>query len=129
MKKLIMFIKRKPGMTVEQFRDHYENNHAALALKLIPQIAEYSRNYVRHGESYKPAHLANVNKEVEASFDVITEITFKTDVDYQRMVDTLADPKNGNQLAEDEEKFADRSTIVMYFVDERRTAPELLHQG
>jgi EthD domain len=128
MKKLIMFIKRKPGTTFEQFKHHYESNHVALALKLIPQIAEYSRNYVRHGESYKPAHLANVNKQVEADFDVLTEISFKTEVDYQKMVDTLADPKQGNQLAEDEETFVDRSAIVMYFVDERRTPPELLHR-
>lgn len=129
MRKIIMFIKRKSGLTLQEFKDYYENRHASLALRLVPQIAEYTRNYIIPGESYQPAHLANVNKEVDAAFDVVTEITFKTDADYQKMVATLAEPKMGKLLADDEEKFVDRSAIVMYFVDEKRTPAELLYKG
>jgi uncharacterized protein (TIGR02118 family) len=124
-----MFVKRKPGLTLDQFKDHYENRHAPLAIKLIPQIVEYSRNYIVPDASYRPGHLANVNKEVAPDFDVMSEISFKSEEDYQKMVNTLNDPKSGQILAEDEERFVDRKAVVMYIVDEKRTAPELLGKG
>lgn len=128
MKKIIMFIKRKPGLTLDEFKDYYESNHVTLALKLIPQIAEYRRSYIVPGEVYKPGHLANVNHAVEPSFDVVTEISFKTEADYQKMVETLGEPKMGRILAEDEEKFVDRASIIMHIVEERRTPEELLRR-
>jgi hypothetical protein len=129
MKKLLMFIKRKNGLSQEEFRAYYEKNHAPLALKLLPScFSTYRRNYIIPGATYRPGHLAGVNTDVEPDFDVVTEVTFATEADYQKMLDTLNNPKLGVILAEDEERFVDRKAIVMYLVDEQSTAPELLRR-
>lgn len=131
MKTIIMLIKRKPGLTLQEFKDYYESRHASLALKLAPQIAECTRNRATtscRANRIGRLILADVNKDVDAAFDVVTDITFRTEADDQKMVNTLADPKMGKLLADDEEKFVDRSAIVMYFVEERRTPRELLYK-
>lgn len=44
--KVIWFLKRKPGITHERFRDHYENSHSGLAKKHFGQLmTAYRRNY------------------------------------------------------------------------------------
>ena len=44
--KVLWLLKRKTGITLEQFRDHYENSHAILAQKYLGHLlVEYKRNY------------------------------------------------------------------------------------
>ena len=44
--KVLHFIKRKPHLTHEQFRDHFEKSHAAMALKFCGHLfTAYQRNY------------------------------------------------------------------------------------
>jgi hypothetical protein len=46
MVKLIFLLKRKPGITPEQFRAHYENSHSRHAQKYIGHLLiGYHRNY------------------------------------------------------------------------------------
>lgn len=118
MKKLTFLFKRKAGMTLEQFRDHYENRHVPLALRLLPYFSDYARNYVRHDLAYRPEGLG-VDNAVQ--FDVVTEVTFATEADYDLMMQRLADPAVSRQIIEDEERFMDRKATVMFFADEERT--------
>ena len=47
MLKVIHLIKRKPHLTHEQFRAHFEASHAAMALKFCGHLfVDYQRNYV-----------------------------------------------------------------------------------
>jgi hypothetical protein len=119
MKKLILLVKRKPGLTAEQFREYYEKTHTQLALKLLPGFKSYQRNYVRHDLTYRPAHIEA--RPIEPNFDVIVEMTFETDDDYQKMARTLADPNISRQIVEDGERFMDRGSMQMFFVDEEKT--------
>jgi hypothetical protein len=118
MKKLTFLFKRKPGMTPEQFRDHYENRHVPLALRLLPYFSDYSRNYIRHDLAYRPEGLGVDNAP---QFDVVTEVTFATEADYDLMMKRLGDPVISRQIIEDEERFMDRTATLMFFVDEART--------
>jgi uncharacterized protein (TIGR02118 family) len=118
MKKLTFLFKRKPGMTPEQFREHYENRHVPLALRLLPYFSDYARNYIRHDLAYRPEGLHIDNAP---SFDVVTEVTFATDADYDLMMSRLADPTVAKQIIEDEERFMDRKATLMFFVDEEKT--------
>jgi len=61
--KLVALMRKAPGLTRAQFRDHYENKHAPLIRELMPAVVEYRRNYF---------------PETVAGFDVLTEITFET---------------------------------------------------
>jgi EthD domain len=116
--KLTFLFKRKPDMTLEQFRDHYENRHVPLALRLLPYFSGYARNYIRHDLAYRPEGLAVDNAP---QFDVVTEVTFATEADYDLMMRQLADPAVSRQIVEDEERFMDRKATLMFFVDEART--------
>ena len=44
--KSISLIRRKAGVTPEEFRRHYEEVHAPLALTCLPGLKKYVRNYV-----------------------------------------------------------------------------------
>jgi uncharacterized protein (TIGR02118 family) len=125
--KLILIVRRKKGLSHQEFREYYENNHVPLAVRLIPLFSEYKRNYVDQKEKYTPVHV--VNAAAEPDFDVLTEICFDSRADYDKMLLTLADPEIGRLMAEDEEKFIDRNRISMYIVEEYKTAREQLRVG
>jgi uncharacterized protein (TIGR02118 family) len=114
--KMIVLFRRKPGLTSAQFREHYEERHAPLALKLFPYLKGYRRNYIRHD-----LHHARAGQEVFSAnldFDAITEITFADRSDYDRMVREMADPAIREQVVTDEQRFLDRSATVVFMVDE-----------
>ena len=113
--KLMALAWRKPGMTFAAFREHYETRHAPLALSLIPQIKSYVRNYVRHdlGHSIEGFEGAGTG----ADFDVVTEISYASREDYEQSLKILDDPEVRRLIAEDEERFIDR-TATKYFLVE-----------
>jgi hypothetical protein len=119
MMKVIMLFKRKPGITLEQFREYYES-HAPLAVRLLPYFKSYTRKFVRHDMNYKSSRLGR-----EVNFDVVTELTFESKDHYERMTKTLADPAVYDQIVKDEEQLMDLSPGVrlMFFVDEE-TIPQ-----
>src|SRR5438105_1405064 len=43
--KLVSLIAKKPGITREEFIEHYEKQHSPMSIRLMPQIAKYVRNY------------------------------------------------------------------------------------
>lgn len=122
--KIICLLRRKAGLTHEQFRQYYEAHHVKLALEIIPFFSAYTRNYLINDDTYEPNHLDSVPPP--PPYDVVTEINFASKVDYQAMVDALADPVIGKRIADDEEQFLDRSAMIMFFVDEHITPVNLL---
>jgi hypothetical protein len=119
MVKFIFLLSRKPGLTDEQFREYYETKHAPLAVKLFPFFSDYRRNYFRRGE----LHDFVTPDVVEVNFDVVTEMTFESEEGYKRMVDAYADPAVAKQIADDEEKFIDRTKTRAIRVYEEVTPP------
>ena len=69
MVKGIALLKRKPGLSPEEFRRHYEEVHAPLVRRLLPCIKRYVRNYV----TVRP--FPSSGGEVE--FDCVTEQWFE----------------------------------------------------
>lgn len=104
--KLLILIWRKPGLSREAFIDYYEQHHAPLARRLVPQIAaaEYRRNYVETAVSY-------IDGVEFFDFDVITEISFVTHAAYEDAMRTLALPEVSTRIVSDEERFIDRRRI------------------
>ncbi|MDE8650994.1 EthD domain-containing protein [Novosphingobium album (ex Liu et al. 2023)] len=50
MQRVFVLLKRKPGMTFEAFREHYENGHALLGEKYFGHLfVSYRRNYIPSG--------------------------------------------------------------------------------
>ena len=108
--KTIALINRKPGLSMEEFVKHYEENHAPLALKHFPTLKRYVRNYV----------VAMPGTE-EPDFDCITEFWFDDIEGAMAVQETLGDYKTeiGKIFLEDEEKFQDRGKTRSFLVDEK----------
>ena len=109
MVKVIAMLKRKPGISLEEFRKHYEEVHAPLALNLVSTIRKYVRNYIKT--------VAFPQNAGELQIDCITEVWFENMEGFQAMMD-LASSDGGQAIREDEEKFLDRANAVYLLVEE-----------
>lgn len=106
--KLITLLKRRPGMTREVFRDHYESRHRLIGEKYLTGFADhYVRRYVEPlpggGE---PGH------------DVIMEIWLPDRARFEALMQRLAEPEAAAEIAEDEERLFDRAATLTFTVSE-----------
>ena len=114
--KTIAFLKRKAGLSREQFIDYYETRHAPLILSIAPQVCAYHRNFlVREG-----AILAAAG---DVDFDVVTELWYPDAAAFAAAMAAFTDPANAARIAADEEHVFDRSATRFYTVEERRSPP------
>jgi uncharacterized protein (TIGR02118 family) len=113
--KLMMFAYVKDGMTSEQFQDYYERVHAPLAYSLLPMMHEYRRNFIdRRAE---PVKIGARPPE----FDVVTEMVFANEQDYQEFKRRIADPDVAGRLSADERNFMKSELMRSHLVIERRS--------
>lgn len=110
MVKLVIFLKRKPGLSVAEFRDYYESHHRKLGESHVPGAARYVRRYIEPvpGEQDAP----------DLGFDVITELWFDDRAAYDKAMAYAAQPEIAADLARDEEHFLDRSRMLFTGVHE-----------
>ena len=107
MVKAISMHKRKPGMSIEGFRKHYEEIHVPLGLKYFP-LKGYRRNCVVHPPGGK-----------ELDFDVITEYWYGSMEDYQAaMAFWKGNPDAVKEIHDDELSFRDESKTMVFLVEE-----------
>jgi uncharacterized protein (TIGR02118 family) len=118
--KLVCFMNRKQGMSMQDFVSYYEERHVPLINRLVPFHSDYRRNFIVEGSSHRPAHLDPARGDTR-EFDVMTELIYETPADYHKVMDALADPEIGRIIAGDEAKFFDRASIRTFVVDERRS--------
>ncbi len=109
MVKGIALLNRKPGLSEKEFRKHYEESHAPLALSLFPTIRKYVRNYV--------TRIAFPADTPELDFDCITEQRFDDMEGFQAMMKAGVG-EAGHAIADDEKKFLDRAKTVYLLVEE-----------
>ena len=109
MVKAIALLKRKPGLSLEQFRKHYEEVHAPLAKRLFPFIRKYVRNYV----TVAPFMAAGR----EPKFDCITEEWFDDMEAFRTMMDIYTSD-TGRPIREDEKGLFDMTVLEFLFVEE-----------
>ena len=116
--KVLWMLKRKPGTTHEQFREHYERSHAAIGRKYIGHLLlSYKRNYQIEawgGTSSDPEGF----RRRPFDYDCVTELIVADEEAYEEMGRIFAEPAAGAELFEDELKFLDREAYVMLRCDE-----------
>lgn len=123
MAKIIFFLKRKPGITPAQFREHYENSHVRYAQKYIGHLLT---GYVRSYPTFAMLDPSNVPEGTEPApydlgYDCITEMRVKDAADIEEIGRIFNDPAIQPILKEDERKFLDDSHTVMIICDEENT--------
>ena len=112
MVKMILLLKRREGMSVEDFQAYYETRHALLGRKLLHNALRYERRY-----------LQALGDGLGETYDCITEVWFADQAALEAALARAAEPENAALLAEDESKLFDRSKIRFYVVtDERASA-------
>ncbi len=109
MVKGIALLKRKPGLSPEEFRRHYEEVHAPLIRRLVPSIRKYVRNYV----TVRPFPPAAGQPE----FDCVTEQWFDSMEGFQEMMAAMSG-EAGRAIRADERTFLDRGQTVYLIAEE-----------
>jgi len=97
--KSISLIRRKAGVTPEEFRRHYEEVHAPPALTCLPGLKKYVRNYVVGDVFGAPA-----------DFDVASEFWYESADDVKASLAFYHSPA-GQVLRDDELLFMDKDSI------------------
>jgi hypothetical protein len=120
--KILLFLKRRPGMSVEAFRDYYENSHVKLCEKHAVGALRYVRRF-----------LDPVGGE-ELPFDVITEIWLEDRAVFEAVCEFTARNEPPPEIFEDELRLFDRSksrtaTVVEYESDLEAVASALQGAG
>ncbi len=113
--KVMILIKRKPGMSKEDFIAYYENNHAPLGSSKAPNMKRYMRHFLHpYGNDVYAA-------DPEPPYDVATEIWFDDEADFQRFMAYLTEPETARIIGEDEEKLFDKSSIRFLIMEDYET--------
>jgi len=113
--KILLFMKRRPGMSMDAFQDYYENHHIPLCRKYMAGIAGYKRNYI------VPQPHAESGTCEELPYDVITELLFDDEATWKATVEYLATSVMPDEVVQDEMNLFDRPTMRMATVIERET--------
>lgn len=110
--KAVCLLKRRQGMSFDEFVDYYETNHRLLGEKWLPTVKSYVRRYLR------PVANPVTGEAPELDYDVITEMWFETREAFEAAMAGLCDPGALREISEDEEKLFDRSRICLCTVEE-----------
>ena len=113
--KIIFLLKRKPGMSVEAFREHYEKHHSELARKYIGHLLlSYTRNYVDVAGGHQPDAITGVSSGGEPDYDVVTEMVLENEAALAEMERINNLPELAPIFAADEARFLDREALRFF---------------
>lgn len=113
--KIMLFMKRRPGMSVEAFRDYYENSHAPLCAKTSSGVSRYIRRYI------DPLSHPETGPIDELPFDVITELWFEDEAVFRATVNYITTTVMPDEIIEDEKNLFDRTSFRIATVVERES--------
>ena len=118
---VVLMLKRKAGMSREQFRHHYETSHVALAKKYLGHLfLDYRRHYVKVTSGLADDGVTMI-KMPDGPYDAITNIVFqdRAALDEFMRISSLPDVKS--ILSADEERFLDRPSMRISICEGVRT--------
>jgi uncharacterized protein (TIGR02118 family) len=109
---MIFMLKRRPGMSREEFVRYYESTHAKLGEKHVVNAARYVRRYLQG----LPEPFTGTVREPD--YDVITELWFDDQADMDVAMSHLLEAEVSQEITRDEENLFDRSRNRVYLVEE-----------
>lgn len=118
---LVELLKRKRGMTQEQFRHHYETSHVMLAKKYLGHLFwDYRRNYVNRVITVA-ADGHDVSESSDGPYDCVTCIVFRDQAAVDEFFRIVSTPGIKEQFEEDEKRFLDGRNLQLQFCEEVKT--------
>ena len=113
----MVLLKRRPDISLEQFKDHYENNHVPLGEKFIGHLlVGFSRHYPGAmtdftADDWTTGRMGD--KDVGCAYDAISVYEFRDEAAITEMAEILKRPEVSMALSEDEKRFLDRPSCRM----------------
>jgi uncharacterized protein (TIGR02118 family) len=112
--KLVALLKRRQGMSSEEFMTYYESHHAKLAEKTL------RGNVVRYFRRYLNPLAHPLSGAVDSPrYDAIVEMWFQSPARMQEAMALLAAPGVAEVLAADEKRLFDTAQTLVFTVEER----------
>ena len=106
MHKLLSVLKRKTGMSREEFLAYWKDNHSQLAMRIIPGLRRYAHN--------RPVEIPGVESDV----DGIAELWFD-DLEALENYWAWRQGEGGQELLRDEVNFSERDKVwIKLFCEE-----------
>lgn len=105
--KILLFMKRRPGMSMDEFMQYYEEKHVPLALKYSGSMKSYTRRFV-----FPQTHV-ETGPCSELEFDVITELGYDDETAFKSTLEYLSTTHLPEEVIADEEQLFDRSSFRM----------------
>lgn len=111
--KQIGLLKRRPGMSVEAFREYYETKHRVIGEKYLKgHASKYIRRFLT------PVGDPSTGTMSEPEYDVLLEIWYPDQATFEQTSKLLRKPEAAAEIAADEEKLFDRSKMLFFTVQE-----------
>jgi hypothetical protein len=102
--KKMVLVRRKKGLSPEEFRNGYENSHSRIAVRLFGHLwLSYTRNYLFPGRNFKSAQYDGVDA---MGFDAIAEFVLRDEAAWDEMNRIAAE--NNDLIKEDEARWFDQ---------------------
>jgi uncharacterized protein (TIGR02118 family) len=110
--KMVVLLKKKPGMSGAAFKDYYERHHAQLVKRSAPGMRKYVRNY-----------LTPIGNEVYAADEggavsCVTEAWFQSREEFDQTIAGILSSDIAQALVRDEENLFDRPFIRWFAAEE-----------
>jgi uncharacterized protein (TIGR02118 family) len=121
--KIVLLMKRKPGISVEAFRDYYETHHAPMAEPYSVGVKRYVRRYL------DPQNHPETGPGGELPYDVITELWFDDEATFQATLGYVTTAIMPDNVIEDELNLFDRSSFKIATYTEHESDPAKLGAG
>ena len=120
--KVLWLLKRKPGVSFEHFREHYENCHSVLGQNYFGHFfLDYRRHYDRALEAGGKGGIAGLPP---SGYDCIAEWVLHDEQAFKDCMELIADPVIGKIFRDDELNFLDSSATKAVLADCRDTGTE-----
>jgi EthD domain len=121
--KLVVLLKRKAGVSQEEFRAYYEQYHAPLGMKFSGKyFSDYRRTYPVTPRFARSPYRPEGTGPHEFEWDAITEIWFKDQDTLDAYYRNHARPEVHGPLVEDSQKFIDLAASHTLVCEEERSA-------
>lgn len=109
--KILAYLVKREGMTIEEFIDYYENHHVPLIVSLAPPPVVYKRHYLSRGD------VVNIG-EADIDWDVVTEQVFADRDAFYDWIGQVTAGEAGERVAADESRFLDRARTRVCVVND-----------
>ena len=112
--KVMMLLKRKPGLSLQEFIDRYESEHVPFVEQYATTLVHYSRRYL-----HPASHVVHGDVVAEPEYDVITELWYDDREAFEgQQAGLRARPDAVAAVVADEEQIFDRAKSRTVFVEE-----------